>query len=55
MCVSNGVLQALCDRTVVINHGIKIYDGGTQEMFEYYHDDVEKIYQIENESETGKE
>ena len=42
-------IKALCDRTVVINYGTKIYDGGTKEMFEYYHDDVEKIYQIENE------
>ena len=42
-------IKALCDRTIVINHGTKIYDGGTKEMFEYYHDDVEKIYQIENE------
>lgn len=40
-------IKALCDRTVVINHGSKMYDGGTQEMFEYYHDDVEKIYQGE--------
>ena len=40
-------IKALCDRTVVINHGTKIYDGGTQEMFEHYHDDVEKIYQME--------
>lgn len=40
-------IKTLCDRTVVINHGCKIYDGGTQEMFAYYHDDVEKIYQME--------
>lgn len=40
-------IKALCDRTVVINRGTKIYDGDTREMFEYYQDDVEKIYQME--------
>lgn len=36
-------IRMLCDRTVVINHGRKIYDGGTEEMFARYHD-VEQIY-----------
>lgn len=43
-------IKTLCDRTVVINHGTKIYDGGTKEMFEHYQDDVEKIYQMEEEN-----
>ena len=29
-------IKALCKRTVVINHGIKIYDGTTDELFERY-------------------
>lgn len=29
-------IRALCGRTVVINHGSKIYDGGTEELFEKY-------------------
>lgn len=29
-------IRALCDRTVVVNHGSKIYDGGTEELFEKY-------------------
>ncbi|MDO4296952.1 MAG: ATP-binding cassette domain-containing protein [Lachnospiraceae bacterium] len=29
-------IKALCKRTVVINHGIKIYDGATEELFEKY-------------------
>lgn len=29
-------IRALCGRSVVINHGTKIYDGGTQELFERY-------------------
>lgn len=29
-------IKALCERTVVINHGIKIYDGKTPELFEKY-------------------
>lgn len=36
-------IRMLCDRTVVINHGRKIYDGSTEEMFARYHD-VEQIY-----------
>lgn len=43
-------IKTLCDRTVVINHGTKIYDGGTREMFEYYQNDVERIYQMEEEN-----
>lgn len=29
-------IKALCGRTVVINHGCKIYDGMTEELFEKY-------------------
>lgn len=29
-------IRALCKRTVVINHGMKIYDGATEELFERY-------------------
>ena len=29
-------IKALCKRTVVINHGVKIYDGATEELFNRY-------------------
>ncbi|MFG6328647.1 MAG: ATP-binding cassette domain-containing protein [Lachnospiraceae bacterium] len=29
-------IKALCERTVVINHGMKIFDGRTSELFEKY-------------------
>ena len=29
-------IKALCKRTVVINHGIKTYDGTTEELFRRY-------------------
>ena len=29
-------IKALCKRTVVVNHGVKIYDGPTEELFEHY-------------------
>ncbi len=29
-------IRALCDRSVVISHGTKIYDGGTEDLFEKY-------------------
>ena len=29
-------IKALCKRTVVVNHGSKIYDGETQELFNRY-------------------
>ena len=32
-------IRALCDRSVVINHGQKIYDGETEELFEKYQRD----------------
>lgn len=35
-------IQSLCERSVVINHGRKIYDGNTAELFEKY--DIEQIY-----------
>lgn len=40
-------IKALCRRTVVINHGIKIYDGSTDELFgdEDTATVIERIYQ----------
>lgn len=32
-------IRSLCERSVVINHGHKIYDGGTEELFEKYQRD----------------
>ncbi len=32
-------IRSLCGRSVVINHGHKIYDGGTEELFEKYQRD----------------
>ncbi len=29
-------IKALCKRTVVLNHGVKLYDGGTEELFDRY-------------------
>lgn len=29
-------IKMLCSRSVVVNHGVKIYDGGTKELFEKY-------------------
>ena len=29
-------IKALCKRTIVINHGAKIYDGATEKLFEQY-------------------
>lgn len=29
-------IQVLCQRTVVVNHGVKIYDGSTEELFDRY-------------------
>ena len=29
-------IKALCQRTIVINHGMKIYDGTTEELFDRY-------------------
>lgn len=37
-------IKTLCDRSVVISHGQKVYDGGTAELFERYQDEVERIY-----------
>lgn len=36
-------IKALCKRTVVINHGVKLYDGATEELFDKYQ--IEQIYQ----------
>ena len=35
-------IRELCKRSVVINHGFKIYDGTTEELFQ---GDIEQIYQ----------
>lgn len=32
-------IRTLCDRSVVINHGVKIYDGSTEALFEKYQKD----------------
>lgn len=39
-------IKALCKRTVVINHGVKLYDGATDELFEGENTDavIERIY-----------
>jgi ABC-2 type transport system ATP-binding protein len=29
-------IKALCKRSIVVNHGMKIYDGKTEELFEKY-------------------
>jgi ABC-2 type transport system ATP-binding protein len=29
-------IKALCKRSIVVNHGVKIYDGSTEELFERY-------------------
>lgn len=38
-------IRALCRRTVVINHGVKIYDGATEELFGKYQSEIERIYE----------
>lgn len=38
-------IRALCRRTVVINHGVKIYDGATDELFGKYQSEIERIYE----------
>lgn len=38
-------IKALCKRTVVINHGVKIYDGATDELFDKYQSEIEHIYE----------
>ena len=35
-------IQSLCERSVVINHGRKVYDGSTEALFQKY--EVEQIY-----------
>lgn len=39
-------IKVLCKRTVVINHGVKLYDGATDELFEGESTDavIERIY-----------
>lgn len=41
-------IKALCKRIVVINHGIKIYDGATDELFERYQRNKKVIVTFEN-------
>lgn len=45
-------ITSLCDRCVVINHGRKIHDGSTRELFEKY-GTVERIYE-ESDVPAGK-
>ena len=35
-------IRELCKRSVVIKHGVKMYDGATEELFQ---SDIEQIYQ----------
>lgn len=41
-------IKALCKRTVVINHGIKIYDGSTEELFHRYQRNKTIVITFEN-------
>lgn len=47
-------IRALCKRTVVINHGIKIYDGATEELFERYQKNKKVIAVFETPTEEIK-
>ena len=40
-------IKTLCQRTVVINHGIKIYDGSTDELFDRYQKNKKVIVTFE--------
>lgn len=40
-------IKMLCQRTVVINHGIKIYDGATDELFDRYQKNKKVIVTFE--------
>ena len=40
-------IKTLCQRTVVINHGIKIYDGSTDELFDRYQKNKKVIVTLE--------
>jgi len=41
-------IKALCGRTIVINHGIKIYDGATSELFDHYQKNKRITVSFEN-------
>lgn len=41
-------IKMLCQRTVVINHGMKIYDGTTDELFDRYQKNKKVIATFEN-------
>lgn len=41
-------IKALCRRTVVISHGIKLYDGSTDQLFEQYQKNRKVIVTFEN-------
>lgn len=41
-------IKTLCKRTVVVNHGIKIYDGATDELFEKYQRNKKMIVSFEH-------
>lgn len=47
-------IRALCKRTVVINHGMKIYDGATDELFERYQKNKKVIASFEAPTEEIK-
>lgn len=41
-------IKTLCRRTVVVNHGVKIYDGATDELFERYQKNKRIIAAFDN-------
>lgn len=41
-------IKALCRRTVVINHGTKLYDGATDELFDRYQKNKRIVVTFEN-------
>lgn len=44
-------VRSLCPRSIVINNGCKIYDGGTEDLFASYQTHKKVTVQFENESE----
>lgn len=45
-------IKALCRRTVVINHGTKLYDGATDELFDRYQKNKRIVVTFENPART---
>lgn len=45
-------IMALCKRTVVINHGVKLYDGATDALFDRYQKNKKVIVTFEDPQET---